>query len=143
MFQNSSRAREAQQLGLQSRHAYTITKVVEIRSPKVRSGIPLVRLRNPHGNSKEWKGDWSDEWVSKSKFCIPFRQWRQNPLELILIQNSLLLKYKYFRNSYFKVFWLSFQDVKYFLNYLFCLAIGIVFADLFRFYETCQKTKRD
>ena len=52
---------EAQRLGLQSRHAYTITKVVEIRSPKVRGGIPLVRLRNPHGNSKEWRGDWSDE----------------------------------------------------------------------------------
>ena len=51
----------AQRLGLQSRHAYTITKVVEIRSPKVRGGIPLVRLRNPHGNSKEWRGDWSDE----------------------------------------------------------------------------------
>ncbi len=60
-LQNSSRVREAQQLGLQARHAYTITKVVELRSPKVRSGIPLVRIRNPHGNSKEWKGDWSDE----------------------------------------------------------------------------------
>ena len=60
-FQNSRRVSEAQRLGLQSRHAYTITKVVEIRSPKVRGGIPLVRLRNPHGNSKEWRGDWSDE----------------------------------------------------------------------------------
>ena len=45
---------------MQSRHAYTITKVVEIRSHKVRGGIPLIRLRNPHGNSKEWTGDWSD-----------------------------------------------------------------------------------
>ena len=68
---------------MQSRHAYTITKVVEIRSHKVRGGIPLIRLRfvynnnfinycflrelnylftfrNPHGNSKEWRGDWSD-----------------------------------------------------------------------------------
>ena len=52
---------EAHRLGLQSRHAYTISKVVEIRSPRVRGGIPLVRLRNPHGNSKEWRGDWSDE----------------------------------------------------------------------------------
>lgn len=50
----------AQRLGLQSRHAYTITKVVEIRSHKVRGGIPMVRLRNPHGNSREWKGDWCD-----------------------------------------------------------------------------------
>ena len=55
-----SRSRSAQSLGLQSRHAYTITKVVEIRSHKVRGGIPLVRLRNPHGNSREWRGDWSD-----------------------------------------------------------------------------------
>ena len=34
--------------------------MVEIRSHKVRGGIPLIRLRNPHGNSKEWTGDWSD-----------------------------------------------------------------------------------
>ena len=61
IFQNSRRVAEAQRLGLQSRHAYTITKVVEVRSAKVRGGIPLVRLRNPHGNSKEWRGDWSDE----------------------------------------------------------------------------------
>ena len=25
-----------------------------------RESIPLVRLRNPHGNGKEWAGDWSD-----------------------------------------------------------------------------------
>ena len=61
LFQsNSRRAQDAQRKGLQSRHAYTITKVVEIRSHKVRGGIPLIRLRNPHGNSKEWRGDWSD-----------------------------------------------------------------------------------
>ncbi len=23
-------------------------------------GIPLVKLRNPKGNNREWKGDWSD-----------------------------------------------------------------------------------
>ncbi len=34
---------------------------IDNRSPKVRSGIPLVRLRNPHGNNREWTGDWSDE----------------------------------------------------------------------------------
>ena len=51
------RAQTAQSLGLQSRHAYTITKVVEIRAHKVRGGIPLIRLRNPHGNNREWKGD--------------------------------------------------------------------------------------
>ena len=57
---SNSRVSEAQRMGLQSRHAYTITKVVEIRSPKVRGGIPLVRLRNPHGNDREWRGEWSD-----------------------------------------------------------------------------------
>ena len=60
MTSNSRRARVAQDLGLQSRHAYTITKVVEIRSGRISSGIPLVRLRNPHGNNREWRGDWSD-----------------------------------------------------------------------------------
>ena len=32
---------------------------------RARSGhkgtIPLIRLRNPHGNAREWKGDWSDQ----------------------------------------------------------------------------------
>ena len=46
-------------LGLQARHAYTITKLVALKS---RSGtIPLIRLRNPHGNAREWKGAWSDK----------------------------------------------------------------------------------
>ena len=55
-FQSDPRRQQnAQRLGLQSRHAYTITKVVEIRAHKVRGGIPLIRLRNPHGNAKEWK----------------------------------------------------------------------------------------
>jgi len=52
------RAADAQRMGLQARHAYTITKVVEIRSGNM--GIQLVRLRNPHGNHNEWKGAWSD-----------------------------------------------------------------------------------
>ena len=60
LLQNNPRASEAQRKGLQSRHAYSITKVVEIRSPRVRGGIPLIRLRNPHGNSREWRGEWSD-----------------------------------------------------------------------------------
>ena len=60
LTQDSRRARDAQDKGLQSRHAYTITKVVEIRSGRISSGIPLVRLRNPHGNNREWRGDWSD-----------------------------------------------------------------------------------
>ena len=28
-----------------------------------RKSIPLIRLRNPHGYSNEWKGDWSDRYT--------------------------------------------------------------------------------
>ena len=28
-----------------------------------RKSIPLIRLRNPHGKSNEWKGDWSDRYT--------------------------------------------------------------------------------
>lgn len=57
---NSRYQKEAESKGLQSRHAYTITKVVDVRSTRERGSIPLIRMRNPHGNSREWKGDWSD-----------------------------------------------------------------------------------
>ena len=40
--------------------SFPLFQVVEIRSARVRGGIPLVRLRNPHGNHREWRGDWSD-----------------------------------------------------------------------------------
>ena len=46
-------------MGLKSRHAYTITKVVEIKCAQTNGSIPLVRLRNPHGQN-EWKGRWKD-----------------------------------------------------------------------------------
>eukprot|EP00095_Tigriopus_kingsejongensis_P004199 maker-scaffold208_size258758-snap-gene-1.28 protein:Tk04199 transcript:maker-scaffold208_size258758-snap-gene-1.28-mRNA-1 annotation:"calpain-b-like isoform x14" len=69
---NRQNASEAQRKGLQARHAYTLTKVVEIRSSQIRAGIPLVRLRNPHGNSKEWRGDWSDD----------DRNWKAIPTDL-------------------------------------------------------------
>jgi calpain len=52
-------------LGLQGAHAYTITKLVEIPGGQDGGTIPLIRIRNPHGNSSEWKGAWSDhdpEW---------------------------------------------------------------------------------
>ena len=48
-------------LGLQGAHAYTITKLVEIRGGQGRGTIPLIRIRNPHGNSREWRGAWSDQ----------------------------------------------------------------------------------
>ncbi|CAB4068275.1 CAPNN [Lepeophtheirus salmonis] len=53
-------SQEAKSKGLHTSHAYTITNVVEIRSSSCSGGIPLIRIRNPHGNSKEWKGDWAD-----------------------------------------------------------------------------------
>lgn len=58
---NSRYQAEGMRLGLQARHAYTITKVVEVRSHRGRNTIPLIRMRNPHGNSREWKGAWSDQ----------------------------------------------------------------------------------
>eukprot|EP00092_Neocalanus_flemingeri_P057334 GFUD01068124.1.p1 GENE.GFUD01068124.1~~GFUD01068124.1.p1 ORF type:complete len:866 (-),score=218.50 GFUD01068124.1:2289-4886(-) len=58
---NSRSQAEAVRLGLQARHAYTITKVIEVRSKRGKNTIPLIRMRNPHGNSKEWKGAWSDQ----------------------------------------------------------------------------------
>lgn len=58
---NSRHQADGMRLGLQARHAYTITKVVEVRSSRGRNTIPLIRMRNPHGNSREWKGAWSDQ----------------------------------------------------------------------------------
>jgi len=46
-------------MGLQPRHAYTVTKVTQISAGE--KSIPLVRVRNPHGDSKEWNGKWSDK----------------------------------------------------------------------------------
>ncbi len=50
----------AQKDGLQTVISYAITKVVEIRAKHIDLGIPLVKLRNPNGNNKEWRGDWAD-----------------------------------------------------------------------------------
>ena len=61
LHQGSRYQREAEQKGLQARHAYTITKVVDVRCSGVGRSIPLIRLRNPHGGDKEWRGDWSDK----------------------------------------------------------------------------------
>jgi len=35
---------------------------VEVETPTVSGRIPLVRVRNPWGDSHEWKGAWSDEY---------------------------------------------------------------------------------
>ncbi len=63
LLQKNPNVRQAQDLGLQPRHAYTISKVLELRGSVGRAkehAIPLVRVRNPHGDHKEWRGAWSD-----------------------------------------------------------------------------------
>ena len=50
----------ATRLGLQSKHAYSVTSVVQLEG-RMGVTVPLVRVRNPHGNEKEWTGEWSDK----------------------------------------------------------------------------------
>ncbi len=87
---NARKAGEASRMGLQSRHAYTITKAKEINV--CGRPVQLVRIRNPHGNNREWNGAWSDrdatnwnmvspqdkfellpESRSDGEFCMTFR----------------------------------------------------------------------
>ena len=49
--------------GLVKGHAYSITGVAQVHVHG--QAIPMVRIRNPWGNEREWKGAWSDgsdEW---------------------------------------------------------------------------------
>ncbi|CAG5125959.1 unnamed protein product [Candidula unifasciata] len=49
--------------GLICGHAYSVTNVK--LTPRMQGQMPMVRIRNPWGNSSEWKGAWSDgsrEW---------------------------------------------------------------------------------
>ena len=48
--------------GLIRGHAYSITNIVEVKihTSRIEYSFPLVRLRNPWGNSEEWNRDWSD-----------------------------------------------------------------------------------
>jgi len=53
--------------GLIMGHAYSVTAVMlaDIKTARMTGQIPLVRVRNPWGNSSEWKGAWGDgsrEW---------------------------------------------------------------------------------
>ncbi|XP_032221730.2 calpain-A isoform X2 [Nematostella vectensis] len=53
--------------GLITRHAYSITglRKATLSSLRGRPEVDLIRLRNPHANSSEWRGAWSDrspEW---------------------------------------------------------------------------------
>jgi hypothetical protein len=42
-------------LGLERNHAFSLLKVYDI------AGFKLLKIRNPWGNDKEWRGDWSDQ----------------------------------------------------------------------------------
>ena len=55
------------EMGLAGGHAYSVTKVLEFVADGQKH--QLVRIRNPWGNRKEWKGAWSDkspEWNALS-----------------------------------------------------------------------------
>ncbi|CAD6198688.1 unnamed protein product [Caenorhabditis auriculariae] len=50
--------------GLICGHAYSLTSLHTVKNLKGKQ-VPLLRLRNPWGNSREWRGAWSDgssEW---------------------------------------------------------------------------------
>jgi len=60
---------------LQGRHAYTLTGVNQVRGGRDgKLWIPLLRLRDPHGQgiTAEWEGDWGDD--SSLWEQIPARQ---------------------------------------------------------------------
>jgi len=53
--------------GLIAGHTYSITDVRMVQTSIASDPIPMVRVRNPWGDSHEWKGAWSDgsaEWQS-------------------------------------------------------------------------------
>ena len=52
---------EATYKGLQSSHAYSMTAVVDVSRWFSSEKLQLIRLRNPHGDGGEWRGDWSDD----------------------------------------------------------------------------------
>lgn len=52
-------------LGLIMNHAYTVMKAHTIKDDNGKE-IKLLKIKNPWGH-KEWKGDWSDEWIGWEK----------------------------------------------------------------------------
>ncbi|CAI9729723.1 calpain-B-like isoform X15 [Octopus vulgaris] len=79
--------------GLICGHAYSITccKFVEIETPRKKGKIPMVRIRNPWGES-EWNGAWSDQ-SEEWKFIS---QAERNEIGLVYEDDG--------------EFWMSFQD---------------------------------
>lgn len=60
-------AQAAVDQGLVQGHAYSVTGVKTVVLPRSGEKVQLVRIRNPWGNDREWKGAWSDksaEWNS-------------------------------------------------------------------------------
>ncbi|XP_071807237.1 calpain-A-like [Asterias amurensis] len=56
--------------GIVSGHAYTITDAQVVYLEKKKKVVKLLRVRNPWGNATEWQGDWSDNssmWKKISK----------------------------------------------------------------------------
>ena len=55
--------------GLIAGHAYTVTDARRVHLRR-HGTLDMVRVRNPWGNEREWKGDWSDnspQWRSVSE----------------------------------------------------------------------------
>ena len=83
-------------VGLIRGHAYSVTKVVHIKIEKEGKTecLPLLRVRNPWGNSAEWKGKWSDgspEWKQiadheKAKLGLTF----EHDGEFYMSQNDFM-----------------------------------------------------
>jgi hypothetical protein len=51
----------ADEKGLVSGHAYTITGVAEVAVDDGAETVQILRVRNPWGNATEWTGDWGDD----------------------------------------------------------------------------------
>ena len=62
--------------GLIAGHAYTVTDAKRVDIPN-HGVLEMVRVRNPWGNEREWKGAWSDnspEWKSIPEEVCPILQ---------------------------------------------------------------------
>ncbi|KAI6657713.1 Calpain-9-like [Oopsacas minuta] len=79
--------------GLIAGHAYTVTDARSVHIPK-QGMLEMVRVRNPWGNEREWKGDWSDN--SPQWRCISDEE--RNELELVFADDG--------------EFWMSFEDFR-------------------------------
>ena len=45
---------------------------ITVKSGSQTGSIPMVRVRNPWGDSHEWKGAWSDKYVLRCAFFVDF-----------------------------------------------------------------------